>query len=383
MRLPPLATCAALVLLIACENPKGPAAPSADADLSALTADAGAFSAAFSPDILDYALRVPCDVDTVTVSGVCADFSASAGAPVVLSGLAFAAPRTASIAVTAEDGTTVKTYTVTAYRELLPLAPVAGGTFRRDGAAGETSSVSAFAIGCREITRDQFLAATGSDPSNATYSNGADHPVQNLNWYQAIAFCNMLSLKEGRSPAYSVYSGTEIDFSALAFSSVPLSWNEDWEDAAVDWSADGYRLPTEAEWQWAAMGAQDAPARPFAGSDGTNAIGDCAVFGYGLGETGAATAERTAPVGGKAANELGLFDASGNVWEWCGDRYGAYPNGPTIDYRGTDSGNDRVIRGGSWANLAESCSVSYRGAVAATSAMRTIGLRVVRAGGLR
>jgi formylglycine-generating enzyme required for sulfatase activity len=128
----------------------------------------------------------------------------------------------------------------------------------------------------------------------------------------------------------------------------------------MDTSKNGYRLPTEMEWMWAAMGA-DTTSQPntagysktFAGSDGSNSIGDYAWYD---GNAGGKTHE----VGKKAANELGLYDMSGNVFEWCWDWYSSYQSGSQPDYAGAASGSNRVIRGGSWNNNASYCAVSSR-----------------------
>lgn len=157
----------------------------------------------------------------------------------------------------------------------------------------------------------------------------------------------------------------------LTYDSIPTIDNADWNAVTANWNASGYRLPTEIEWMWAAMGADTANPgatnttgynKAFAGSTGSNTIGDFAVYGYGGITGGETTTERTNPVGSKiaGANELGLYDMSGNVWEWCWDRQGVYTNGTLIDDRGPALGVQRVARGGSWSDLADYCSVGYR-----------------------
>jgi formylglycine-generating enzyme len=248
---------------------------------------------------------------------------------------------------------------------------VPAGTFQRDGTAANTSAVSAFRIGQYEITRDQFKAIMGTDPSDTSGSSGTSDPVQQVNWYQAIAFCNKLSLAEGLTPVYSVtVSGSEVGWSTLAFASIPTgsSNNSDWDGATVNSAANGYRLPTEMEWEWAAMGAPaDGQSggtdttgyqKAFAGSTGSNAIGNYAVFGYNGTETGRTTTYRTNPVGSKLPNELGLYDMSGNVWEWAWDWYGTYLTGAVTDYVGAASGSSRVLCGGDWYSIAAYCTVA-------------------------
>jgi sulfatase modifying factor 1 len=269
---------------------------------------------------------------------------------------------------------------------------VPAGTFQRDATATNTSTVSAFRMSQHEITRAQFLAIMGTDPSNAIYSSGTTDPVQSTNWYHAIAFCNKLSIAEGLTPVYSVSGVT--DWTNLPYVSIPTTTNADWNATTANWAANGYRLPTEMEWMWAAMGATSDRTngytgtgtnttgyqKAFAGSTGSNAIGDYAVFGYYGSETGRTTTESSNSVGSKTtgANELGLYDMSGNVWEWNWDWSGTYPTGSQTDYRGAASGTYRVLRGGSWTYDASYCTVAIRYICNPNGQGSNIGFRVVR-----
>ena len=215
-----------------------------------------------------------------------------------------------------------------------------------------------------QITRAQFLEIMGTDPSNTSYSTGVNDPVQRVNWYHAIAFCNKLSIKEGKEPVYSVkVSDTEVDWENLTFESIPTYSNSNWNAATQDPDKKGYRLPTEMEWMWAAMGApsdgQDGNTnttgylKEFAGDDGTNTIGDYAWYVDNSGS-------KTHPVGSKLPNELGIFDLSGNVWEWFWDWYGTIEAGEKTNYMGAASGACRVLRGGSWNNTDFGSTVAIR-----------------------
>ncbi|MBU1244929.1 formylglycine-generating enzyme family protein [Myxococcota bacterium] len=265
------------------------------------------------------------------------------------------------------------------------LVSVPGGTFQRDGAATNLSTVSSFKMSKYEITRAQFLAVMGTDPSEPR-SSGMSDPVQSVNWYQAIAFCNKLSLLEGLIPVYAV-SG--VNFSTLTYAQIPTSSDTTWNTVTANWTANGYRLPTEMEWMWAAMGADTANpgsvnttgyAKAFAGSTGKNAIGDYAVFGFSTSETGHTTTPRPNPVGSKLANELGLYDMSGNVQEWTWDVFESdtYPSGSLSDYVGTASGTPRVNRGGSWKIDAFYATVAHRHFLGPHLQYDLMGFRVVR-----
>ncbi len=276
----------------------------------------------------------------------------------------------------------------------LSMVTVPAGSFQRDADAANISVITqAYRMSAHEITRAQFLAVMGTDPSQTIYSSGTIDPVQRANWYHAIAFCNKLSIAEGLTPVYSV--ATVSDWAGLAYASIPTSANTDWNAATANWEANGYRLPTETEWMWAAMGAtldsqpgamvgginRTGYAKPFAGSTGSNTIGDYAVYGYNSGQAGATTTLRSNAVGSKLANELGLYDMSGNCWEWCWDWSAwspSYPNGTETDYRGAASGALRVGRGGGWNGGATGCTVAGRGSDIPSYQGSGVGFRVVR-----
>jgi len=217
---------------------------------------------------------------------------------------------------------------------------VEGGTFQMGDTFGDGDSdekpvhsvtVSGFFMGKNEVTFDEydaFCADTGkSRPSDQGWGRGS-RPVINVSWNDATEYCNWLSRKEGLRPTYSG-SGSNI---------------------SCDFAADGYRLPTEAEWEYAAKGGSRSGGYKYAGGNEAGNVG-----WYGSNSGG-----KTHPVGGKQANELGLYDMTGNVWEWCWDWYGSYGTAARTDPRGPSSGDARVSRGGSWFNDAGYVRTAYR-----------------------
>ena len=211
---------------------------------------------------------------------------------------------------------------------------VTGGSFQMgstDGLPDEkpvhTVTVSSFLIGKCEVTQKEWMEVMGSNPSHWT---GDDLPVENVTWYEAVEYCNRLSSREGLNPCYSG-SG---------------------ESISCDWSANGYRLPTEAEWEFAARGGNLSNHSEFSGS-GT--IGSVAWYESN-------SSDRTHSVGSKRENVLGIHDMTGNVIEWCWDRFGKtyYNNSPELDPHGVGAGPDRVLRGGAWNLEPNNCRVAFR-----------------------
>ncbi len=194
--------------------------------------------------------------------------------------------------------------------------------------------VDSFYMAETEVTFDQYDAYCDdqriSKPDDEGWGRGS-RPVIYVSWYDAVKYCNWLSEQAGLPKAYSI-SGTSVN------------WNQ---------NAEGYRLPTEAEWEYAARGGKHSRGYKYAGS---NNVGE---VGWYSGNSGG----KTHPVKGKKANELGLYDMSGNVWEWCWDWYDSdyYSISPGGNLTGPSSGSYRVIRGGSWGLNPEGLRVAARG----------------------
>jgi formylglycine-generating enzyme required for sulfatase activity len=181
-------------------------------------------------------------------------------------------------------------------------------------------TVSAFYMGKYQVTQKEYESVMGTNPSRF---KGANLPVEQVSWYDAVEFCNRLSQLEGLIPTYSG-SGNNI---------------------TCNWNANGYRLPTEAEWEYACRAGTTTPF-----STGNNITTDQANYDgrypYNNNATGTYRGITTS-VGSFAPNPWGLYDMQGNVREWCWDWYGGYSSGAQTNPRGPVSGTDRVMRGGS------------------------------------
>ena len=229
------------------------------------------------------------------------------------------------------------------------------------------------------VTQADLISAVSGGVDKGT---GDDYPVYYVNWYQAIAYCNKKSAAEGLTPCYTVSGVSDSDWGTLAFASIPTSRDSAWDAATFNSSADGYRLPTEAEWVYAALGdykddpnwngyGDSSTVKVFAGYNGSNSIGDYAWYS---GNAGSQTHEtKTTP----NANSYGLYDMSGNVFEWCWDWTGNYDSADVTDPIG-GSGSYRIKRGGSWASSAVGCSVTNRDNSDPSGRNNGIGFRVVR-----
>ena len=209
-----------------------------------------------------------------------------------------------------------------------------------------------------------FDGSTGKEPANGEVQE--NRPVEMVSWYAAIAYCNKRSLAENLTPCYSVNGIT--DWENLAYSSIPTTDNATWNAATCNWTANGYRLPIEAEWEYAARGGNGLTGTQYTYS-GSDTIDE--VAWYSENSDG-----KTHEVKKLSPNNLEIFDMSGNVWEWCWDWYGDISDGTAAI--GSVFSSYRVKRGGPYTDDTYNNAVYIRYGSSYLNQYDSIGFRVVR-----
>lgn len=239
---------------------------------------------------------------------------------------------------------------------------IGGGTFMMGSPADERwrehdevqhqVTIGAYLIAKHEVSQAEYRSVTGTNPS---YFQEDSRPVEMVSWYDAIHFCNALSQAEGLEPAYEI-NGSEI------------TWNRD---------ADGFRLPTEAEWEYACRAGTTTPF-----NTGRNITVEqsnwYSSYPYIEGEGGGAYRRQTVDVNEFESNPWGLYNMHGNVSEWCWDYYDAYDSTPQTDPAGPEAGKNRVARGGGWYDYAKHVRSAYRSAAPADYVDYKRGFRLAR-----
>ncbi len=209
---------------------------------------------------------------------------------------------------------------------------VEGGTFQMGSSSGDSNerpvhsvTLSSFSIGKYEVTQAQWKAVMENNPSSF---RGCDNcPVESVSWNDVQEFIRKLNAQTGKN----------------------------------------YRLPTEAEWEFAAKGGKQSRGYTYSGSSNVGSV----AWYYDNSQS------KTHAVGGKQANELGIYDMSGNVWEWCSDWYGNYNSYNETNPTGASSGQNRVLRGGSWYIIADYCHTAIRNWYGPGGRDSSIGFRLV------
>ena len=218
---------------------------------------------------------------------------------------------------------------------------------------------------------------------NPSQFKGENLPVEMVNWYAAVEYCNKRSVKEGLKPYYN------IDKDHKDRNNKPDPHFGDLDNVkwtvTVNAGADGYRLPTEAEWEYAADGGQLSKNHTYSGSDEIDDVawywrnsGNEELSGAWLWANIQQNHDQTKSVGSKKPNELGLYDMSGNVREWCWDWYSDTLPTNVTDPQGSPSGFGRVWRGGGWMGVAFTTESAFRAGLAANGAGPDQGFRVCR-----
>lgn len=226
---------------------------------------------------------------------------------------------------------------------------VTGGTFRMgndrtfDESPVRKVHINDYYIGRYEVTQAEWDFVM---QSNGCCFSGDSLPVENVSWLQAVEFCNRLSEIEGLQQCYRING----------------------DNVTCNFSANGYRLPTEAEWEYAARGGKKNSGYRYSGADDTQNL-----FRYDK-----CLSDGPLNVGCTEPNELGLYDMSGNVYEWCWDWYGLYPDSSESDPSGPQSGRLRVARGGSWLSDERNCEVDFRNMFEPAQNYSFVGFRVVK-----
>ncbi|MFC1852341.1 bifunctional serine/threonine-protein kinase/formylglycine-generating enzyme family protein [candidate division CSSED10-310 bacterium] len=259
---------------------------------------------------------------------------------------------------------------------------VKGGTFQMGDKYGEgnddemlhTVTINDFYISSYEVTFaefDAFCAAMNrTKPADVGFGREI-RPVIQVSWYDAVEYCNWLSLKKGLKPCYTINK------------SAPDPNNKSFEDelkwtVAVDATASGYRLPTEAEWEYSAR----QRGQQVRYGNGNNTATEREINFNNKSDSVRADKSRppgTTPVGSFPSNSIGLYDMSGNVWEWCWDWYGEYDVSSSKNPTGPAAGDTRVLRGGSWIILYPTyVRAANRSSMSPLCRDHDIGFRLVR-----
>jgi formylglycine-generating enzyme required for sulfatase activity len=289
---------------------------------------------------------------------------------------------TATITATTADGEKTAQCEVTVYPA--DMARINAGTFTMGSPETEANRqtnetqhsvtlTKGFYMGKYQVTQEQYQAVMGNNPSYFTSAVDGESgtpgklPVEQVSWYDAIVFCNKLSVVEGLSPVYSISGSTD----TTTWGTVPTSDDTTWNAVTMVSGANGYRLPTEAEWEYACRAGTTTAWYTGNTEDGTPHLNTAAWYSNNAGS-------KTHKVGLKSANAWGLYDMHGNVWEWCWDWYKEDITTDNADPTGAVTGTLRVERGGSWLSDGQVLRSALRYNVDPSVRYGILGFRLVR-----
>ncbi|MDR2943096.1 MAG: formylglycine-generating enzyme family protein [Treponema sp.] len=231
---------------------------------------------------------------------------------------------------------------------------------------------SGFYMGKYQVTQEQYKAVMeNSNPSSFTTAVEGESgtpdklPVETVSWYDTLVFCNKLSIAEGLSPAYKISGSTD----PADWGSAPTESDPAWDAVEIVTDSNGYRLPTEAQWEYACRAGTTTAFNN--GNDNYDTVGAIAWYKDN-------SSSKTHKVGLKTANAWGLYDMHGNLAEWCWDRYGGYSGSAQTDPVGPSSGAPRVIRGGGWNGSAQGVGSAFRFIEYPISRKNNLGFRLLR-----
>jgi formylglycine-generating enzyme required for sulfatase activity len=293
-----------------------------------------------------------------------------------------------SSSVNSAPATVTETVTVNASAgfALIPSGSFTMGDELDGGGDAHRVRVSAFYMAQNLVTKAEWdeVRTWGLENGYSELVAGSgkadNHPVQTISWYQMVKWCNARSQKEGLVPVY---------YTDDAQTTIYKTGDVNVTNAQVKWSANGYRLPTEAEWEKAARGGKSGKRFPWGDTISHKQANYKSASGFSYDLSGAVNGFHpsytaggdpfTSPVGSFAANGYGLYDMAGNVWQLCWDCYGSYDPSVLTDPRGPP-GTRRVFRGGSWYDNAGAnyCRVAHRGNELPSVSNFHFGFRVAR-----